>query len=148
MLAQLRYAANDMPGTITAARTVVAQVGKGMPEADATTGSALQALGLALDSLRQFAAADTFLLAALAQRRKFMPPEHWAIANAEAVYGYHLGRWGRHGEAERLLLGAYDRLVEARGADANVTKRVATRLAELYETMGRSAEAQRWRARA
>jgi serine/threonine-protein kinase len=148
MLAQLRYAANDMPGTISAARTVVAQVGKGMPEADATTGSALQALGLALDSLRQFVAADTFLLAALEQRRKFMPPAHWAIANAEAVYGYHLGRWGRHAEAERLMLGAYDRLVEARGADAPVTKRVATRLAELYDVTGRPAQAKRWRARA
>ncbi|WP_337170373.1 serine/threonine-protein kinase [Gemmatimonas aurantiaca] len=147
MLAQLRYAAADMPGTIAAAREVVPEIGRGMPESDATAGSVLQALGLALDSLRQFVAADTFLLRSRQLRRTYMPPEHWAVANADAVYGYHLGRWGRRQEAERLMRGAYDRLVKTRGADALVTKRVAVRLAEFFEATGRAAEAKQWRDR-
>ncbi len=146
-LAQMRYTVNDMPGTIAEARRVVAEIGRGMPEADVTASSALQALGLALDSLRQFAAADTFLLRSRALRRRYMPPGHWAVVNADAVYGYHLGRWGRRQEAERLMRGAYDQLVELRGADALVTKRVATRLAEFFEATGQATVANEWRKR-
>ena len=145
MLAQLRYTANDMPGTIAAAREVVGEIGKALPEAEPSAGSTYQVLGLALDSLRQFAAADSALRRALALRRQYMPPEHWAIANMEAVYGYHLGRMGQHREAERMLATAYDKLVKARGADAGVTRRVAVRMAELLEATGRPSDARRWR---
>ena len=104
-------------------------------------------MGLALDSLQQFAAADTALAHSLALRRKYMPPEHWAIASSEAVYGYHLGRMGRNAEAEQMLSRAYEKLVAARGADNAVTKRVAVRLAELMEKLGRADDARKWHAR-
>lgn len=147
MLAQMRYTANDMPGAVTAAREVIANIGASLPEADVTVSSTLQALGLALDSLRQFAAADTALRRALELRRTYLPEGHWAIASTEATYGYHLGRWGRTAEGERLMRQAYARLVEARGADAAPTKRVAVRLAELYDLLGRRSEAAEWRAK-
>lgn len=147
LLAQLRYGASDMPGTVAAAREVMAQVGLSLPEADATVGSTLQVLGLALDSLKQFAAADTVLRRALTLRRTYMPPEHWAIASMEGVYGYHLGLWGRTAEGERMMKEAYDRMVEARGADAPATRRIATRLADLFERLGRRADAATWRVR-
>ena len=147
MLAQLRYTSNDMPGTIEVAREVEAQIGKGLHEGEPSAAAVLQALGLALDSLRRFEAADSALARSLAIRRKYMPPDHWAIASSESVYGYHLGRMGRHAEAERILTGAYEKMAAARGADAYVTRRVAVRLAELMEKLGRTADARRWRDR-
>ena len=148
MLAQLRYTSNDMEGTIATAREVEAQIGKGLHEGEPSAASVLQALGLALDSLHQFAAADSALARSLAIRRTYMPPDHWAIASSEAVYGYHLGRMGRHAEAERILTAAYEKMAASRGADAHVTKRVAVRLAELMEKVGRTADARRWREKA
>ena len=147
MLAQLRYSANDMEGTITYAREVAAQIGKGLHEGEPSAATTMQALGLALDSLHQFAAADSALARALELRRKFLPADHWLIPNAEAVYGYHLGRVGRNAEAERILRAAYERMAQLRGADAAPTKRVAVRLAELMEKLGRTDDARRWRAK-
>jgi eukaryotic-like serine/threonine-protein kinase len=145
MLAQLRYTSNDMQGTIDVARDVEAQIGKGLHEGEPSAAAVLQALGLALDSLRRFEAADSALARSLDVRRRFLPPDHWAIASSEAVYGYHLGRMGRHAEAERILTAAYEKMAAARGADAYVTKRVAVRLAELMEKVGRTSDARRWR---
>ena len=54
---------------------------------------------------------------------------------------------GRNAEAERTLAAAYERMVASRGADAAVTKRVAVRLAEPMEKLGRTADAKRWRAK-
>ena len=147
MLAQLRYEANDMPGAVTAAREVVAEIGKGLHEGEPAAASTLQALGLALDSLHQFAAGDSALLRSLEIRRKYYPAGHWAIASSEATYGFHLGKVGRETEGARMLAEAYDNLVATRGADAAVTKRVAKRLADLYATMGRNGDATRWRSR-
>lgn len=146
MLAQLRYSDNDMQSAIAAAREVLPEIGKSMPDADPTSSSVLQTLGLALDSVRNFVAADTFLLRSRELRRTYMPPDHWAVANADAVYGFHLGRWGggRQKEAERLMLSSYDRLVETRGAEASVTRLAASRLSELYKSMGRDGDAEKW----
>jgi eukaryotic-like serine/threonine-protein kinase len=147
MMAQLRYTANDMPGAIAYGREVAEAIGKGLHAGEPSAAAALQALGLALDSLRQFTAADSALRRSLDLRREYLPPDHWAIASSESVYGYHLGRMGRHDEAERWLVAAYDKMVATRGADAYVTQRVAVRLAELMEQLGRRADAARWRAR-
>ncbi|MCC6930339.1 MAG: tetratricopeptide repeat protein, partial [Gemmatimonadaceae bacterium] len=147
LLAQLRYTANDMRGTVEAARRVVPEIGKGMHESEPSSSGVLQALGLALDSLKQFAAADSALQRSLDIRRKYLPPEHWGIASSEAVYGYHLGRMGRNAEAEQLLTSSYEKLVALRGADNPITKRVAVRLAELMEKLGRGEDARKWHAR-
>jgi tetratricopeptide (TPR) repeat protein len=147
MLAQLRYTANDMPGAIRFGQEVANEIGKGLHAGEPSASAALQALGLALDSLRQFAAADSALRQSLDLRREFLPPDHWAIASSESVYGYHLGRMGRNAEAERWLTAAYEKMAATRGADAYVTRRVAVRLAELMEKLGRREEATRWRAR-
>ncbi|MEP7380823.1 MAG: serine/threonine-protein kinase [Gemmatimonadota bacterium] len=145
MFAQLRYEANDMPGTVVAARVVVAEIGKGLHEGEPSAASTLQALGLALDSLKQYAGADSALLRSLAIRRKYYPADHWAIASSEATYGFHLGKVGREAEGARILAASYDKLAASRGADAQVTKRVAIRLADLLARMGRKEEAGRWR---
>ena len=54
---------------------------------------------------------------------------------------------GRNAEAERILRAAYERMAQLRGADAAPTKRVAVRLAELMEKLGRTDDAKRWRAK-
>ena len=51
------------------------------------------------------------------------------------------------GAAERILRAAYERMAQLRGADAAPTKRVAVRLAELMEKLGRTDDAKRWRAK-
>ncbi len=53
----------------------------------------------------------------------------------------------RNAEAEQMLSRAYEKLVAARGADNAVTKRVAVRLAELMEKLGRADDARKWHAR-
>ena len=116
-----------------------------MSESEPSASASLQALGLALDSLKQFVSADTALRRSLEIRKKYFPPEHWAIASSESVVGYHLGRMGRNAEAEQMLSASYSKLAAARGADAGVTKRVAVRLAELMEKQGRKSDAARWR---
>ncbi len=147
MLAQLLYQWNDMRGSVVASREVAAEIGKGMHEGEASSAQVLQALGLALDSLGQHVAADSALRRSLAIREKYLPAEHWAIASSRAVLGYHLGLMGRNAESEAMLSSAYRALVEKRGEDAQVTKRVAIRLAELLEKVGRREEAQKWRAK-
>ena len=141
VLAFLRYSSNDMPGTIRAARGVVAQVGKGIHESDPSVGSTLQILGLALDSIGDYVAGDSALRRSLEIRRKYMPPEHWAIASSEAVLGYHLGRMGRIDESLRMMEAAYDKLVETRGADAEVTKLAKERIEEIRARRGSGSRA-------
>lgn len=147
MLAQLLYQWNDMRGSVVASREVVAEIGKGMHEGEASSAQTLQALGLALDSLGQHVAADSALRRSLAIREKYLPADHWAIASSRAVLGYHLGLMGRNAESEAMLTAAYRALADKRGADAQVTKRVAIRLAELLEKIGRRDEARKWRAK-
>jgi hypothetical protein len=147
MLATLRYQADDMPGTVAAAREVAAAIGRGLHESEPSASAALQALGLALDSLGQHAAADTALRRSLELRRRFLPAGHWAIASSEAVLGYHLALVGRHAEGERMMAAAYERIAATRGADAAVTRRVAVRLAELLTRLGRTRDAAAWRAK-
>ncbi len=146
--AQILYARGDVRGALAAADVVVPEIGRSLPEADPTAGSALQAQGLALDSLHRYAEGEVALQRSLEIRQRYMPPDHWAIASSEAVVGYHLAITGRYPEAERLMRRAYEALVERRGADASVTRRVAVRMSELYGRWGRAADSVRWAATA
>lgn len=146
-LAQHRFMLGDMKGALAAATEVVPHIGKSLSEGDATAAAILQVQGLALDSLKRFDEAEAPLRHSLALRQKFLPPDHWAIASSESVVGYHLARVGRFPEAERILIAAYRKLVDTRGADAQVTKRVAFRLAEMYGHWGRRADSVSWAAK-
>jgi tetratricopeptide (TPR) repeat protein len=147
LLGALRFGSNDMAGAVQAAQEVVNAIGRSVHESEPAAASALQLLGLALDSLGQHHAADSALRRSLELRRKYLPADHWAIASSESIVGYHLGRVGRHEEGERIMRDAYAKLAEARGADSQVAKRLAERLAELLERMGHTSDAEEWRAR-
>ncbi|MFN8668465.1 MAG: serine/threonine-protein kinase [Gemmatimonadaceae bacterium] len=127
------------------AREVVNQIGAAMPEANPQAAVALQNLGLALAALGRPAGADSAFRRSLAIRRKFLPPDHWAIASSESVLGHHLAMNGRVAEGEGMLRRAYAALVESRGADAGPTKATARRLAEVMEKTGRASAAREWR---
>ncbi len=147
VLASIRFSAGDMPGTVEAARTVVDAIGVSVHESDPSVGSALQMLGLALDSLGMYAAGDSALRRSLQIRRTYLPEGHWAIASAESMVGYHLGLVGEYAEAERIMTDAYFRMADARGEDAAVVRRLAGRIADLMERIGRRADAESWRSR-
>ena len=147
LTATIRYALGDMQGAVDASREVIAAIGVSMHESASAAGSAWQQLGYALDSLGRHAEADTAFRTSLELRRKYLPADHWAIASSEAVLGYHLARVGRLEEAEAMMADAYARLLEARGAEAYITRLTASRLADLMAVMGRPAEAEEWRAR-
>jgi tetratricopeptide (TPR) repeat protein len=146
-LASLRYSAGDMAGAAGAAREVVSRIGTSLPEGDQSASAALQVLGLALDSLKQHEDGGRQLERSLEIRRKYLPPDHWAIASSEAMVGHHLLLVRRFEESEQMLLGAYRKLAAARGADADITRRTANRLAQLYGATGRRADSVSWSAR-
>ncbi len=131
MLASLRATAKDWPGTEAAARAVVDAIGGAMHESHPQAAVALQFLGFALAGQGKVAAADSAFRRSLALRKKYLPPDHWAIASSEAVLGHHLAMTGRRKEGEPMLRRAYARLVETRGADAEVTQTTARRIAEV-----------------
>jgi serine/threonine-protein kinase len=146
--AQILYLRGDMPGALAAADVVVPEIGSALPDADPTASSVLQSQGMTLDALGRYREGEVALRRSLDLRRKYMPPEHWAITSSESVIGYHFVLTGKYPEAERVLVQAYQGLVEKRGADASVTQRVAFRLSELYGRWGRRADSVSWAAKA
>src|SRR5690606_2087982 len=147
LYASVRFGMGDMAGAVEAARTVVSSIGSGLHESDPSSGSALQLLGLALDSLGMYAAGDSALKRSLEIRRTYLPEGHWAIASSESLIGYHLSLVGEYAEAERIMTESYATLADARGEDSAVVRRLAARIAELMVRMGRDDEAESWLAR-
>jgi serine/threonine-protein kinase len=129
----------------TMAQAVVDRIGTALPEGDQTGPAVLQLLGTALDSLRRYEEGEAALKRSLELRRRFLPATHWAIASSETVLGAHYIEVGRYAEAERLLLGGYRRIAEARGASSQIALTVARRLTLLYERTRRPQEAGKWR---
>lgn len=127
-------------------RDVTDRIGNSLPEGDQTATAALQVLGAALDSLRRWDEGESALRRSLALRRKYLPPDHWAIASSESILGAHYLETGRFADAERLLVGAYKRIAEVRGADSQVARAVARRLVLLHERLNRPDDARHWKA--
>jgi len=145
--AQQRLSANDVSTAVLLSREVVVMIGDALDESQPAASSTLQTLGIALDSLGQFAAADSAHRRSIALRQRFFPADHWAIPAAESAYGYHLALMQRYPQAEQVLMRAYTQLAERRGADSAPAKKTALRLALVYARMGRQAVADTWRAK-
>ena len=123
-------------------------IGDALNENQPAASSTLQTLGIALDSLGRFAAADSAHRRSIALRKRHFPADHWAIPAAESAYGYHLTLMQQYPQAEELLLSAYTQLARKRGADSAPAKKTAERLALMYTRMGRQRLADGWRAKA
>ncbi len=146
--AQQRLSANDVSTAVAMSREVVALIGDALDESQPAASSTLQTLGIALDSLGQYAAADSAHRRSIALRKRYFPADHWAIPAAESVYGYHLALMQRYPQAEQLLTRAYSELARKRGADSAPAKKTAERLALTYARMGRERLADGWRTKA
>jgi serine/threonine-protein kinase len=106
------------------------------------------AMSLARLLHRQDRAAEALPLAtdALAALNASLLPGDWRIGVAETVAGGCLADLGRHGEAEPLLLGAYETLSRSTGPTAGATRQALEQLAALYESWGRPERAAEYRA--
>jgi serine/threonine-protein kinase len=148
MLAGLGVTTKRWPDAERASREVASHIGLALHESHPQSAVALQYLGLALAAQGQVAGADSALRRSLALRREYLPADHWAIASSESVLGHHLAMTGRAGEGEPMLRRSFEKLLAARGAEADPTRQTARRLAEVYEQLGRRRDADRWRQRA
>jgi serine/threonine-protein kinase len=146
--AEIAYVAGDMNTAVRAAAEVVRRIGTVVPEAEPAAAAALQVHGLALDSLKRYEEGGVSLQRSFELRARYLPAGHWATFSSQAVLGYHQGRMGRHQQGVTLMAQAYEKLAELRGADALVTRRVATRIAEVYGRWGKKADSLKWAAKA
>ncbi len=68
-------------------------------------------------------------------------PGTWEHATGQALHGRCLAALGRHGEAEKLLTAAIAIFDDKLGAANSRTQRTRTALAQIYDAMGRAADA-------
>ncbi len=91
--------------------------------------------------------AEEYFRRALAVREQVHPPDHWRVDEARAALGACLVRQRRFGEAESLLVQAYERLSASRGAAAAEAREALDGVVALYEAWGRPDTAATYRAR-
>ncbi|MFH1107767.1 MAG: tetratricopeptide repeat protein [Planctomycetota bacterium] len=75
-----------------------------------------------------------------------IPASHWQLGVFQSCFGACLTELGRYDEAETHLLEGYRRLEGALGAFHPRTREAIARLAKLYETLGRTDDAAKYRA--
>ncbi len=146
--ARIRLRAGDPAGAVPMAQEVVRAIGGPLPEADVTSGSALQVLAAALDSLRRTDEAEQALQRAYDIRKRTLEPSNWIIASAEAQLGAHYLLVRRYDVAEQMLKHGYAGVVKAHGESAPFSVGIAKRLVLLFRETGQTARAAEWQARA
>lgn len=144
--AQLQIRLGNAPKAARQAREILALRDNSIPESHPTIAAALQILGLAMGQLDSLGLEERYLTESLALRRKTLPEDHWLIASGEGVLGEHYVRTNQFAKAEPLLLHSEARLSALRGADSPQALDAMARLAELYDAMGKTSEADHWRA--
>ncbi len=93
-----------------------------------------------------YAAAEPIYRQALEAYRRTYDSDDPITAIASVDHGYSLMKLERYEEAEELMLAGFGQTSEDLGLQDEVTRNIASRVAELYEAWGNSAEAQRFRA--
>ena len=119
-----------------------------LPSDDPEIAIALIARMQVLFADGRFAEAESLARECLAIRERRMPGT-WPTFNARSMLGTSLLGQGKHAEAERLLLSAYEGLKAQEDKIPPYSKaclaETMERLARLYETTGRPGEAAEWR---
>jgi tetratricopeptide (TPR) repeat protein len=129
---QKRYAAAD-----SAYGAALAIYRKAFPEGNGYTSSALFGKGRTMVHLGDPAGAEPLLREGLALRERDFSEDNWGLHFARSHLAWCLTRLGRFEEAEPMLLMAYSKMSEQLGTLDPQTRRVASRLAELYESWGK-----------
>ncbi len=111
-----------------------------------TTAYALDGLGRLLAARGRCADAEAPLREGLDIRVAKLEKGSTLIAGTRLALGRCLTELRRYDEAEPLLLASYPVIREARGDEAEFTRRARQALVDLYTAWGRPAEARRYRA--
>ncbi len=146
--ARVRLRLRDFEGAVALATDVAEHIGRDLPEGDVTSGSTLQVLGAALDSLRRTDEAEVVLQRAWDIRKRTMPADSWIVAAAEATMGAHYLLTKRYGDAERLLTRGYAGVAKEHGEGAPNSAIIARRLVLLYQQTGQRDQEALWKRRA
>jgi serine/threonine-protein kinase len=99
-----------------------------------------------LRDLGRYAEAESLYLAAERGYETRYGAGHVLVATTKLNRGRLYALMGRHGDAEATLIASYEALRES-GEDEAATHQARDALVELYEKLGRSVEAEAWRAR-
>jgi tetratricopeptide (TPR) repeat protein len=146
-LGWLLYDRGEFDSAVVAAQRVLASRAT-MGDEHPAIGSTLVLLGQSQLRLNRVAEAEASVRDALRVRSASLPRTHWLVASTESALGEVLTARRRFAEAERLLLGALERLRTQRGEDAEATVSTRARLVALYERWGKGAEAAKYRKQA
>ena len=128
-------------------REVLKLRGKSLPDTHPAVGTAMSVLGRSLDGLDSLAEGEHWLRESLRVRKQALPAGHWLLYSSQSILGAHMVRARRFAEAEPMLLGAEQKLVEARGEKAPVVHDARTRIVALYVATGDTTKASAWRRR-
>ena len=102
-------------------------------------------LGRVLTQKGEYGEAEQLLRQGLRTRTNALPAGNWQIADAQSELGACLMGSKRYDEAEQLLTEAYTALSNCKGNRRRQTREAVQRLAQLYDLVGKSGKADRYR---
>jgi tetratricopeptide (TPR) repeat protein len=102
-------------------------------------------LGNALIETSNFEEAEEKINRGLEAYRKKLPADHWNISYAESMLGKCFLKEGKYEQAEKILLQAYNNLLDKRGKEDRMTITALKRLIKNYELWGKSNQADIYR---
>ncbi len=117
-----------------------------VPDGSAEYADVLDALAQLYLETERPADAAPLLELAVDMGPRVAPDAHQAHAETSGALGFCYARLGRFEEAEPLLLASYERLAETVGLGDEETRKVLAGLLELYQSWGKPAEEERWKA--
>ena len=108
------------------------------------TANAYIGLGNALIETSDFEEAEEKITKGVEAYKSKLPANHWNISYAESILGKCYSREGKYVEAEKILLRAYDNLLEKRGNDDRLTISTIKMIIKNYEFWGRNNDAKKY----
>jgi serine/threonine protein kinase/Tfp pilus assembly protein PilF len=145
-LSDLLYKQGDYQGAESAARESVQVFSRALttPKDSIYFANPVMALGLALNRTGRSRQAESYLRESLEIRTRLLPKGNQLISASEGALGECLTTQRRYAEAEPLLLRSYAAMKGVQGERGPLTLEAVRRLAALYQSWGKSAEARRY----
>ena len=109
------------------------------------TANAFLGLGNALIETEDYEEAEEKLIRGLEAYKLKLPTDHWNISYSESLLGKCYLREGKYERAEKILLKAYDNLLNKRGSNDRLTISTLKTLIKNYELWGKSNRADKYK---
>jgi len=147
-LSDLLYKQSDYHGAESAARESVQVFNRALttPKDNVYFANPVMALGLALNKTGRSREAETYLRESLEIRTRLLPKGNQLIAASDGALGECLTTQKRYAEAEPLLQQSYATMKGVQGERGPLTLEALRRLAALYQSWGKPAQAARYQA--